>query len=171
MNTKIDPRYIDPRYIDPRYIEMCYSAKDIICDEISEGDHIFCYYDRTESIKVLSSRIIKVESQQIHASVALPSRFPREFTSEEDIKSTGLFYYQGIDFEVLPKEHWFKIYRIDQLLEMLHIETMRDMSDIIFDGTYYYVDDPLDVGLLQHIMKTKYDLFWDGIKQKFVTIV
>jgi hypothetical protein len=157
--------------LNERYILMCLHAKQHLKDSIEEGDWIYTHYwNLDDKIFVLSGKSIIVRDNQSHVKIMIaPHLNAHEFTV--DSQPEYIHALTGIDFNLVPEKYWFKIYRVDQLIDMIGI-------DSIF-GLQLFIEDKLDIlkslhghsieeSLLAYIIRDRFKLVWNDSRKDFI---
>jgi len=165
--TTINIKYNRCALSNKRYLMMCYLVSDLINDDIEEGDWIYCFLAKTDKIKTMSSVVMAVESTNKYITIALPHNTNNaDFTQCSNALELTM---SEIDFEIIPKEYWFKVYRIDQLLDMINVGSIYGLEVLIEDlGIIKELNYSIEETILTYFIKDKYGLNWNNRARKFV---
>ena len=146
--------------ISNEYINMCFKAEQYLRKlyEFQEGDWIMSFHEQKPMI--LSSKVIKVNDNVGMISIAIPKKMTLTSPILESQPEMNMAV-DRIDFEVTPKECWFRLHRQDQLQDMMggFPFCIRGLVQ-----SWEQDDNPLSVSgeqlTLKHLMNIKFGLLW-----------
>jgi len=143
-----------------KYIEMCWRTKEIQEKwEKHAGDWLFS----PMGIRVLSSKVIRVESEQRTVRFAIPKRMtltsPILDSSPDNALTTGIDY---IDFDVFSQKECIWLPRQDQLQKMItESEPYRLFNKLYAFGECAYPFETPEQLTLAYVMHEKFNKKWN----------
>jgi hypothetical protein len=158
---------------------MCSQLQQARKDIIAEGDMIWheAYNGRgpNDTFYYMSSIVTNIrdpQSRQIAIAVMDPSCKVGIFGPDDEV-SHQYVSITKIDFDIIPIKYWHKIYRVDELLNILGVNSFYELSAVMAhiessDAIAEEHFDHIEEVLICYIMVRKYGGIWCASNHKFV---
>lgn len=148
---------MNPSNVSMGYRVSCIKLQKILRDNIVEGDWL--WRDGDDKVHVMSSRVVAVQGDTYrYFAMPVMKNNAAHVMSEDEFPSAIDCHITQIDFDMIPIQYWHKVYRLDQLMSLLKVDSYYTLLFLIDEIEKSHVGqthhDSLEEMLIQYYMST-----------------